>query len=240
MNAQLKITAPQIRLIGQIAEEILDLGVLSREAQLILVSVQQGNKDIPRRAASWLIDRLREANMTQMPASESQIGYLLGLAERKGVRDRITDTHIAKLNKASAHALIDALLKMEDAPPAETPGPRTKHNPNGVSDGLYRTPSGEIYKVQVAVHGSGQLYAKKLVILESPRYLKNDKVRTHDFVREAGALRKLTPDMMMTEEQAKEFGKLYGSCCNCGITLTKESSINQGFGDQCGRKRGWL
>lgn len=87
--------------------------------------------------------------------------------------------------------------------------------------GMYRTPAGEIFKVQVAVHGSGQLYAKRL---------DSD---TKSFEYAPGALRQLTADMRMTLAQAKEYGALYGVCCVCSRTLTDEKSIEAGIGPVC-------
>ena len=93
-------------------------------------------------------------------------------------------------------------------------------------DGMYRTPDGEIFKVQIAHHGSGNLYAKRLVV-------GGGKGR---FEYEAGAIRKLRPEWKMTLEEAKEFGRLYGVCCNCAAVLTDEDSIAAGIGPVCATK----
>jgi hypothetical protein len=96
-------------------------------------------------------------------------------------------------------------------------------------DGMYRL--GEtVYKVQIAVHGSGKLYAKRLV------HQSDDTWR---FVFESGAIRKLGAADKMTLEEAKAFGKLYEVCCVCGATLTDDSpggSIEQGIGPICAGK----
>lgn len=104
-------------------------------------------------------------------------------------------------------------------------------------DGMYRDPNGTIFKVQYAVHGSGQLYAKELVELEFPEETRKG-VRTHEFVYAPGAIKRLTAGMRMTLAEAKEWGALYGTCCRCGITLTDERSIAAGIGPICGSK-GW-
>lgn len=94
-----------------------------------------------------------------------------------------------------------------------------------ITDGMYRK-DGIIYKVQAAVHGSGNLYAKQLV--------KDDYSRSGwRFEYVAGAVRKLLLADKMTLEQAKEFGALYGTCCVCGRTLTDETSIEMGIGPIC-------
>jgi hypothetical protein len=83
---------------------------------------------------------------------------------------------------------------------------------------------GIVYKVQVAVHGSGHLYAKQW----DPDRKK--------FEYATGALSKLRPEHAMTEDDAKEFGRLYGVCCVCGKTLTDETSIAEGIGPVCGKR----
>lgn len=94
-----------------------------------------------------------------------------------------------------------------------------------VGEGMYNV-DGEIFKVQRAVHGSGHLYAKRLV--------------EGRFEYAPGALTALTPDDKMSLEQAKEFGKLYGFCCVCSRTLTDEGSIAAGIGPICAGKDGWF
>lgn len=143
-----------------------------------------------------------------------------------------------QVSKVRAGDLITALLatpeQIRTSPgPAQTPGGQTPRTPVVTEDGMYRTPDGQIYKVQVALHGSGRLYAKKLVELAVPRVLKNDKIRTHDFEMEPGAIVRLTPAMKMTREEAMEWGKLYGTCCRCGLSLTDEASIDRGLGKVC-------
>lgn len=92
-----------------------------------------------------------------------------------------------------------------------------------ITDGMWRTPDGVIYKVQVAVHGSGRLYGKRLAL---------DPV---EFVYEPGVVGLLQRERAhkLTLEEAKEFGALYGVCCVCGRTLTNETSIAEGIGPVC-------
>lgn len=91
-------------------------------------------------------------------------------------------------------------------------------------DGMYRMADGTIAKVQIAVNGSGNLYAKRLIVSDDHG----------SFEYEPGLIRKLSADDRMTVEQAAEFGKLYGWCCVCGRTLTDEKSIAAGIGPVCG------
>lgn len=50
------------------------------------------------------------------------------------------------------------------------------------------------------------------------------------------AYRFVKAEQKMTLEQAKAFGKIYGVCCDCGATLTDETSIANGIGPVCGAK----
>lgn len=123
-----------------------------------------------------------------------------------------------------AGAMIDYLLSLPDK----------RHNGHGrerVNEaGMYRH-DGRIYKVQKAVHGSGNLYAKELV--------QNESGEGYHFAYVRGAINRLSPADKMSLEEAKEFGVLYGSCCVCGRTLTKEESIAAGIGPICAGKGFW-
>ena len=92
-----------------------------------------------------------------------------------------------------------------------------------VTEGMYRTPEDVIYKVVKAVHGSGRLYAQRLVI----------EGTSGRFEYAGGAIRSLRAEWKMTLEQAKEFGSLYGFCVRCGATLTDDVSIKAGIGPIC-------
>lgn len=96
-----------------------------------------------------------------------------------------------------------------------------------LTGGMYRTPEGVIYKVQVAHHGSGELYAKELVGGDRSGWA---------FEYAKGAIRKLHPEWKMTLDEAKAFGKLYGVCCVCAAVLTDENSIAAGIGPICSGK----
>jgi hypothetical protein len=97
--------------------------------------------------------------------------------------------------------------------------------------GMYKH-NDTIYKVQMAVHGSGKLYAKKLV----PTGTESTKggVPKFRFDYAPGAMKMLSADERLSMEDAMAFGRLYGSCCVCGRTLTNELSIHLGIGPVCG------
>lgn len=93
--------------------------------------------------------------------------------------------------------------------------------------GMYKV--GEtIFKVQKAVHGSGHLYAKRLL----PPKFHGAKAR---FVHAPGVFKTLTVADKMTLEEAKTFGALYGTCVVCGRTLTDEKSIAANIGPVCAK-----
>ena len=92
-----------------------------------------------------------------------------------------------------------------------------------VTEGMYRTPEDVIYKVVKAVHGSGRLYAQRLVI----------EGTSGRFEYAGGAIRSLRAEWRMTLEEAKAFGSLYGFCVRCGATLTDDVSIKAGIGPIC-------
>lgn len=92
--------------------------------------------------------------------------------------------------------------------------------------GMYRK-DGRIFKVQIAIHGSGKPYAKELI-----QFGEGQDAR---FEYAQGMVYKLNPSDMMTLEEAKEFGALYGVCCVCGRLLTDEKSIEAGIGPVCAK-----
>lgn len=175
-------------------------------------------------------------------ATHKQIMYIVSLATKRGydVRAMVAETDESgeivlnesgecspKITKKAASASIEKLRDPRseiNAPKITTPV-KTKVE---VTEGMYRNPdTGEIFKVQRAVHGSGFLYAKRLVTGEFGEAW---------FEKAKGMVFKLRAEWKMTLEDAKEFGALYGVCIRCSRTLTKESSIEQAMGDICASK----
>lgn len=89
------------------------------------------------------------------------------------------------------------------------------------TEGWYRH-DGDVFKVQKAVHGSGNLYAKRLDVTSG----------TWEYA--PGMVNRLTERLSV--EEAAAMGRLYGRCVVCGRTLTDETSIEAGIGPVC-RKR---
>ena len=180
------------------------------------------------------------------PASVAQLDFIGRLVKERTPADltALPARTLAEIqagdqvSKIRAADLITAMLATRGQAqtptgPARISEPQTSRTPAVTEDGLYRTPDGQIYKVQVALYGSGRLYAKQLVELAAPRILKNDKIRTHAFEIEHSAISRLTPAMKMTREEAMVWGKLYGTCCRCGLSLTDDASIDRGLGKIC-------
>lgn len=147
--------------------------------------------------------------------------FLVSVAERVHLGRSLTEKQEAAVQRfmtrdASFRTISQALTAGRVAKPA----------PRVTEAGMYQHPDGRIFKVQKAVHGSGRLYAKLLV---PPREFGGRA----EFKYTAGAIFELNPDMQMTMAQAKAFGALYGTCCNCGATLTNEKSIELGIGPVC-------
>lgn len=164
-------------------------------------------------------------------ATEAQIRLLVTLAqeiaELNGVELIDLSEVFASLSKREASAKIDELMvtarKLRERKWAQERAEREAARKAAVTvdAGIYLF-NGVVHKVQKAVHGSGNLYAKVL--------------QDGAFVYAPGAIRSLLPEHRMTLEQAKEYGQLYGVCCNCGATLTDEKSIEAGIGPVCARK----
>lgn len=110
-------------------------------------------------------------------------------------------------------------------------------------EGMHRL-DGKIYKVQVAVHGSGRPYAKVLVTdlvgtcggCEKCDGEDRCPVYESRFDYAAGVVRRLSLETRLSLDEAKEYGAVYGVCCVCSRTLTKESSIEAGIGPVCAGK----
>lgn len=83
------------------------------------------------------------------------------------------------------------------------------------------------YKV-VQSPSTGNWYAKRF----------DDKTGAWEYAGKA-PLHILTAANKITAEQAAAFGAVYGSCVNCGKTLTDERSIAVGYGSTCAANNGW-
>lgn len=166
----------------------------------------------------------------EFPPSPAQVKFMLDLLKRKrGIDGNPAD--VEAMDQRAVSRLIDRYKAMPDTP-------RTVAEP--VTEGMYRNPAtGDIYKVQRGVHGSGRLYAKLMVVDQAWQRAEDGTVLTPGkahFAYAPGAIRMLQAGWRMTIEQAKEFGALYGVCLSCSATLTREESIQRGYGPVCAGK----
>ena len=175
------------------------------------------------------------------PATQKQIDFALRLDSERDVPVAGANEHEAKcianledmqggkfVSKKEASAVIEYLLALPKATPAQHPDSQAQGQ---ATEGMHKV-GDDIYKVQRAVHGSGHLYAKRLVPGEG-----YGAKATFEYA--PGILKTLSAATQMTLEEAKAFGALYGTCCVCGRTLTNEESIANGIGPVCGAKGGW-
>lgn len=185
--------------------------------------------NMDKRQISRLIDDLMKVpaevvDPTRL-ASEKQVALIAKLiAERDATGIQHADHDPSTLGKAQASALIDALFAAPKSKVVKSTGRKVIDE-----DGFYvlRHDDAEptIYKVQIAKHGSGNLYAKRLVMDTSDggkgEWVYEGRKPLH------------LPLEKLTLELAKELGHLYGICCCCGASLTRESSIEAGIGPVC-------
>lgn len=147
------------------------------------------------------------------PMTEGQRNFMKALLTQKFESDT-AEKHIAWLDSHTmsvyrASEKIDQLKAMPDV-----------NTPAELEIGMYRV-GDAIFKVQQS-RESGRLYAKRL---------------TEDgFEYAPGAIRSIKASDRMTLEEAKEYGQMTGTCCNCGRTLTNEESIRDGIGPICAGK----
>ncbi len=175
-------------------------------------------EEVSKSRASKLIEVLKRQPKIQTEihtgstATPAQMSFLRTLGTEQGEEIRTSYT------KDEASDEIGRLLKLRDDSKVRTSG-------KAAEEGMYRK-DGQIYKIQIAVHGSGRPYAKKLVEVDGG----------WEFVKAPGMQFRLTAEDRMTLEQAQEFGKLYGVCCRCAADLTDEESIERGMGPVCAGK----
>lgn len=188
------------------------------------------------------ISRMIDNLLTLIPITEGQVRFANSLFAQKFGTTGAAEfaASLDEMTKQDAKRLLDMMQTLPDyvapatAPAAERPARRNA--PEVEADGMYRNPeTGDIYKVQVAVHGSGKLYAKILVKLDEPKLVRG-KEANYEFVMARGAVMTLKPEWRLTREDAKEFGDLYGCCVRCGLVLTDDDSIARGMGETCASK----
>ena len=134
----------------------------------------------------------------------------------------------------------DKLLAYLKNAPFKTVEPQDGSPAIATEDGMYKH-GDTFYKLKFAK--TGNLWAHRLVMLMTPEEAKEaaaqgDKTRAAKFVF-AGSPKSLgiTTDMKLTYEDAKAFGALYSTCCECGRLLTNDLSVYLGIGPVCGGRQ---
>lgn len=191
----------------------------------------------------------RDVPVTALGRVDS-IEALLGDADLGGTKP-------IAISAQRAHKEIDWLKGLRPRT-ADSLSRECKANDAVTRDGMYRDPeSGEIFKVQFnKASGDGRrLYAKQLVgttWTEADSDAEPDRITRVPLTEDAlfdrkiswgfeyvrGAVHTLRDDMLMTKEEAKQFGALYGTCIRCGRTLTLEESIERALGRVCAKAFG--
>ena len=179
--------------------------------------------------------------------TDRQRGYLHRLLMRKGalaaaladppvefdpdVFDTVAHRIIDGLDKWGASARIDRTVHEVAALEEQVNERKMANAPVKVhgelDDGFYELLDSSVCKVQHAVNGSGNQYAKLL----------NTETGTFDYT--PGLITRVRKEAVpLTMERAQELGRLYGICMRCGRTLTDENSIEAGIGPRC-REMAW-
>ena len=218
-----------------------------------------GSEDVENMSlagARDLIDRLlscpEKTVKTERMATENQINTIFKMVKMKsangapiiaamGIDQAKNDDR--NITFTVAKATIDFLINDAQWLPRETQSKPTTNNGNSsnkaygnsrkeVEKGLYLV-DGDVYKVQIAVHGSGKPYAKTL------------DFETGKFEYANGAIYNVNVKAPMTKAEAQEIAKKYRSnvelesyCFICGLPLTDETSMDRGIGPICWGKLG--
>lgn len=152
--------------------------------------------------------------------TEKQVAFYSRLHSEKDTTDAASVAEFKSMSKSQASKEIDRLLS---APRKSV----TVQQVQEIKSGIYRV-NDRIFKVYRGQ--SGRMLAKVLTVHgEGDASFEYQGIATR-FVP-AGT----SP---MTLAEAKEFGAIYGVCCNCGRTLTDENSIEAGIGPVCAAKFG--
>lgn len=205
----------QIRFIRRLLAE-RDLSQVPALRSALIEMAQRGVQDgsLAKRTASDAIEvllALPEVTTAAPRASEKQVSFIQRLAAERGVE---VDTE--NLTRQQASETIDRLMAL---PKVEAPTAT-------LESGIYRTEDGTIFKVYLN-QDKTRMLAKRLVLIEG---------QDAQFEYAGMAYRFVKAEQRMTLEEAKQFGAIYGVCCNCGRTLTDEASIEAGIGPVCATK----
>lgn len=112
-------------------------------------------------------------------------------------------------------------------------------------DGIYRNADGDIFKCVHNQTGTS-MYAKQLtstghfedvdITDKSGDVVRTESREKFSWEYANGAIYRLSADMRVSEEDARQFGRITGTCCLCGRYLTAERSVENGIGPVCEAK----
>ncbi len=148
---------------------------------------------------------------TKVPATERQIAELHRQFDLKFDAEFAAACHewlnTRRISKATASAKLNQLF--------------ARPNVNELEEGMYRVGE-DIFKVY-------RTRDKNILVT---------KTLTEDGFEYTGMkpLKFITIAHRMTLDEAKEYGKVTGTCCVCAAKLTNEESIANGIGPVCGSK----
>lgn len=164
--------------------------------------------------------------LTTNPATDSQMSYIASLMD-KVYGDNAPEAYLAlvesEITRKQASEKIDALRAMLYSTPAQ-PKPTVT-----VPDGIHYT-DGTVYRIRTSK--SGNQYAERL-LTQIEREANEGKAWVYEGRK---PLAGLSSDTVLTFQQAKAYGKMYGICADCGKLLTNPDSVEAGIGPVCIKK----
>lgn len=159
---------------------------------------------------------------TGVPATKAQIDFINVLkAERRVPEPLLTEYRRLWKNKEfNANTASKMISEMMFFPTIEK-----VYTKNESLEGIHNV-NGQIIKIQRS-QNSGYLYAK---------ILTEELTGKWSFTRLQGGLKLVSAATKISLADAKKYGKMYGTCCICGRTLTDEKSIAAGIGPVCAER----
>lgn len=119
------------------------------------------------------------------------------------------------------------------APPTQRQDPGVFANP--LEPGMYRTPDERMYRVYPARSG-GHLLAKELKATTANLDFPGNKPYYFEYA--GAAARFVTAADKLSREEARAWGRDFGTCCFCGALLTDPESVRRGSGPVCDGRMG--
>lgn len=177
----------------------------------------------------------------EAPATQKQLSFLDDLRRAKLLEGQPEDVRMFNPGtKAEASRLIGLLVALPNKP-KEVGRPA----PADLEDGIYKK-DGTFFKVYHTIHGNNTQVAKRAVLIEPDcgGCANGEPCEPAckwglDWIYEGKkGLRGLLPVHKLGQEEAKEFGMVYGWCV-FGHELTREQSLYVGYGPTCAAKMGW-